>query len=348
MNDIELIKAEQLNANDDEVKLIEYLVNDRGEVRAGDPILIIETSKATQEITASVNGFVHFHRELGATIAIGEPIAIIGKTLMALDSYIRANKEVLVKEIENINATKKAIELAVKKGVDISAIQKDGIIKESDVLDFLIKREVPPNESEKNKKILHLSKIQKGMVKTLEISKSELIPAYLFLRHKIEAPPKDFISSLIYLASTLVSSYPEINGYYEKDHIVLNQFVNFGFTVDIEGNLYLAVIRDTASCDPTQIEQKKTECILNFYRNEISQEMLSEPSLCISYLEGDFLEYQIPVIFPKNSVMIGANFNRINKNLFINIAYDHRVISGQKVSKFAEEFMSLLKDEYAI
>lgn len=348
MNDIELIKAEQLNANDDEVKLIEYLVNDRDVVKAGDPILIIETSKATQEIAASVNGFVHFHMDLGATIAIGKPIAIIGKTLSALDSYIDANKAVIGKENENINATKKAIELAAKKGVDISTIQKDGIIKESDVLDFLIKREAPPSKSEKNKKILQLSKIQKGMVKTLEISKSELIPAYLFLKYKIEAPPKDLISSLIYLASKLVSKYPEINGYYEKDHIVLNEIVNFGFTVDVDGNLYLAVIRDAASFDPTQIEQKKTECILNFYRNEINQEMLGEPSICISYLEGDFLEYQIPVIFPKNSVMIGANLNKVNKKLFINIAYDHRVISGQKVSKFAEEFMCSLRNEYAI
>ncbi|GII33224.1 2-oxo acid dehydrogenase subunit E2 [Planotetraspora mira] len=52
------IRVPKLNNNDSTYVLVEWLVDDGQQVKAGDPIVVLETSKATEELESEQDGFV--------------------------------------------------------------------------------------------------------------------------------------------------------------------------------------------------------------------------------------------------------------------------------------------------
>jgi pyruvate/2-oxoglutarate dehydrogenase complex dihydrolipoamide acyltransferase (E2) component len=58
--------------------LAEWLVADGAQVNEGDPIYVLETGKAAQEITAPVSGRLVQRAEAGVTYDVGTDIGEIG------------------------------------------------------------------------------------------------------------------------------------------------------------------------------------------------------------------------------------------------------------------------------
>jgi pyruvate/2-oxoglutarate dehydrogenase complex dihydrolipoamide acyltransferase (E2) component len=58
--------------------LAEWLVPDGGEVKEGDPIYVLETEKAAQEIEAPASGKLTHKVSAGATYPVGAEIGEIG------------------------------------------------------------------------------------------------------------------------------------------------------------------------------------------------------------------------------------------------------------------------------
>ena len=62
------------------VTLIEWLVEDGGEVVAGDPLFVMESDKVEMEIEAEFSGRVHQEAEPGLEAPIGTRIGVIVET----------------------------------------------------------------------------------------------------------------------------------------------------------------------------------------------------------------------------------------------------------------------------
>ena len=130
------------DANTEYALLAEWLVEDRSEVAAGQPVCVVETTKATVEVEAPGAGTIvqlygeEVEVELGKTIAY---VAESADELASIDADAEA-KPAPKPAAGDRKATRKALELAELHGVDLAEIDKRGFITEKDVEQLLAAR----------------------------------------------------------------------------------------------------------------------------------------------------------------------------------------------------------------
>ncbi len=130
------------DANTEYALLAEWLVPDRSDVEAGQPVCVVETTKATVEVESPGAGTIvqlygeEIEVELGKTIAY---VAESADELAAIDAKAEAKPAPKPAEGER-KATRKAVELAELHGVQLSEIDKRGFITEKDVEQLLASR----------------------------------------------------------------------------------------------------------------------------------------------------------------------------------------------------------------
>jgi acetyltransferase-like isoleucine patch superfamily enzyme/glycine cleavage system H lipoate-binding protein len=130
------------DANTEFALLAEWLVEDRAEVTLGQPVCVVETTKATVEIESPGAGTLvqlfaeDIEVELGKTIAY---VAQTAEELAALDAEEK-EKPAPKPALADRKATRKAIELAELHGVDLGEIDKRGFITEKDVEEVIARR----------------------------------------------------------------------------------------------------------------------------------------------------------------------------------------------------------------
>jgi acetyltransferase-like isoleucine patch superfamily enzyme/glycine cleavage system H lipoate-binding protein len=130
------------DANTEYALLAEWLVEDRSEVSAGQPVCVVETTKATVEVEAPGPGTIvqlygeEVEVELGKTIAY---VAENAEELASIEADAEA-KPTPKPAAGDRKATRKALELAELHGVDLAEIDKRGFITEKDVEELLARQ----------------------------------------------------------------------------------------------------------------------------------------------------------------------------------------------------------------
>ena len=126
------------DANTEFALLAEWLVEDRAEVAEGQPVCVVETTKATVEVESPGAGtLVQLYAE-DVEVELGKTIAYVAETAEELASVDVAEKE--KPALEERQATRKATELADLHGVDLGEIDKRGFITEKDVEELIARR----------------------------------------------------------------------------------------------------------------------------------------------------------------------------------------------------------------
>ena len=130
------------DANTEYALIAEWLVDDRADVSQGQPVAVVETTKATVEIESPGAGTIvqlyadEVEVELGRTIAY---IAESSDELASLETSAEAKPE-RKPEAGDRKATRKARELAELHGVELAEIEKRGVITEKDVEEVIARR----------------------------------------------------------------------------------------------------------------------------------------------------------------------------------------------------------------
>lgn len=140
------------DANSESALLSEWLVDDRAEVRKGQPVCVVETSKASIEIEAAGAGTLV--RLVGADVEVelGSSIGVIAESDGELEAAI-ARAEASAPPPAAVdgprNVTKKAAARAAELGVDIGLIEKTGFVTVEDVEAFAAAQAAPePGEAD--------------------------------------------------------------------------------------------------------------------------------------------------------------------------------------------------------
>jgi acetyltransferase-like isoleucine patch superfamily enzyme len=123
------------DANTEYALLAEWLVEDRVEVTVGQPVCVVETTKATVEVESPGAGTIVQLYDEDVEVELGKTIAYVAESadeLAAIDA--KAEEKPAPKPAAgDRNATRKAVELAELHGIDLSAVEKRGFITEKDV-----------------------------------------------------------------------------------------------------------------------------------------------------------------------------------------------------------------------
>ena len=113
------IKAPHLNANEEEMRIVELNFIDFEFVKKNQTICSIESSKVTQEIISDHEGYIKFYSSKDNYVKVDETIAIISKDLEYLKSLENSKKS-----INDIQITKKAQKLIEKHSIDLKVFKK--------------------------------------------------------------------------------------------------------------------------------------------------------------------------------------------------------------------------------
>jgi acetyltransferase-like isoleucine patch superfamily enzyme len=133
------------DANTELAVLVEWLVADGAEVRRGEPVCVVETSKASIEVEAPAAGIlVHLYGQ-GAEVEPGGRVAVVAESEEELArARQRGGAEPAAASARGAapgRATAKAVELARAHGVDLAEIDKPGFVTADDVRDWLRRRD---------------------------------------------------------------------------------------------------------------------------------------------------------------------------------------------------------------
>ena len=123
------------DANTEYALVAEWLVEDRSEVSAGQPVCVVETTKATVEVEAPGAGTIVQLYSEDVEVELGKTIAYVAETadeLASIDARAEA-KPAPKPAAGDRKATRKAVELAELHGIDLASIDKRGFITEKDV-----------------------------------------------------------------------------------------------------------------------------------------------------------------------------------------------------------------------
>jgi sugar O-acyltransferase (sialic acid O-acetyltransferase NeuD family) len=136
-----------LNANEPEARLAGIHVKDRQAVEKGALLFTIETTKAASDIEAPQAGFVRILAAQGATLAVGDRIAVIterAEEALELQAHDRASPA-----STELRITRPARLLAESLGVDLASLPADRLVTEEVVRQLAgatDKIELPPAE----------------------------------------------------------------------------------------------------------------------------------------------------------------------------------------------------------
>ena len=127
-----LLRVPLLNANEEEVVIVDVVVGEGDHVKRGDLICVLESTKATSDVEAPIDGYV---RNLGIAatqrVRVGDMIcAVTDSSDAPLDLGSTEARPATQLEVE---ATQKARELAAKHHIDLNSLAHGGIITAQDV-----------------------------------------------------------------------------------------------------------------------------------------------------------------------------------------------------------------------
>lgn len=126
MSEIVKIVAPTNNVNDTSVVVYEFLVDDGAEVKTGQQVIAVETSKATTNIESPANGFIRFMVQIGDEIPNGDLLAVVSEDKEQLASFQSETKG----EIE-VNATEAAPPIAALNPPVLASIIPFGIFNKT-------------------------------------------------------------------------------------------------------------------------------------------------------------------------------------------------------------------------
>ena len=174
------------DANTEFALLSEWLVEDRAEVALGQPVCVVETTKATVEVEAPGAGTIVQLFEEGVEVELGKTVAYVAESadeLASLEQDAKREKPAPKPAATDRKATRKAAELAERHGVDLAAIEKRGFITEKDV-EELIARQKAVAAPERGSPLAGVS------------TENVTLPASFELDEKTGALDPDFLESL--------------------------------------------------------------------------------------------------------------------------------------------------------
>ncbi|MGI9658624.1 MAG: biotin/lipoyl-containing protein [Gaiellaceae bacterium] len=121
------------DANTEFALLAEWLVADGASVASGEPVCVIETTKATVEVEAPGHGaLVHLYA-VGAEVELGSAVGLIAESDAELSEARERATPATPVSTDGPRATRKARELASRHEIDLAAIEKRGFITTEDV-----------------------------------------------------------------------------------------------------------------------------------------------------------------------------------------------------------------------
>ena len=348
-------RVPKLNNNDTEYLLTEWLVADGAPVRAGDPLLVVETSKAAEELEAETSGVLRQLVKAGDRCLPGEVVAQVldgSEPARPLAPPVTAVAEAAAtaSAAGASLVTRAAQELADSYGITAEQIAALGLaVVRSRDIEALHGREVAGSAPEQAAEPpgVPLGRVQRGVARAVELSHRTIPAAYTVVRMDL-GPAAAHARALtrtvrrpVGLAELFVQQVAALHGRFplffaaiEGDRALLAEAPHIGVTVDLGEGLFVPCVRDAASRTIGEIATTLMRFRLAATDGGFRESDLGGANFVVTLHTDADVVLAVPLVFPGTVCALAVTSPTDGSPANIGLAYDHRLINGREAVLF--------------
>jgi pyruvate/2-oxoglutarate dehydrogenase complex dihydrolipoamide acyltransferase (E2) component len=351
------VTVPQINPNDEHAVVVRWHVAKGARVRAGQPLVTLETTKTTFDVDAPSDGYAFFEHEPNAELAVGAPVAWIADD----DRPIKA-ATVPARPLRGLNDaagrfTRKALKLMKERGlteadfagndkVDADAVERvaaaPGAAESARAPRGAVPLALSPS---KITEIQTLKRVHEQAVPSTV--STELDAERLDARLRREAATHGPVSALelaLYETSRLLLEWPELNGFYSDGRAWAHENVAIGFAVNLGRSLRVPVVRGASSGSLRDVARAVRELTLRYMREELAIEDVTGGTFTITDLSGEGAVHFVPVLNERQSAILGLCAPRNDGSRELVLTFDHRLSDGMRAARFLSALRARLED----
>ncbi len=352
------IYVPRINNNDDEVKLVEYMVQAGAAVKRGQLIAAVETDKAVVDVESPDDGFfIKGPAECGTMVTVGKALGWVGTTADETPPADLARVDGAGETSAASQPTAKARALLGRHGLSASdvPISPGGTrLTADDVEQHLAQRGVrhsatvpaaaAPAPTEPGA-LKPLRSDQRGMLATVTWHRDHAVAGYLEIgfdgsawdahaaafqrQHGLLLNP--LLPMLAWRLVELARSRPALNATIVGDQRFEYSEVNLGFTVQAGEVLYLAVARNAHALGELGFVRELIELQRRAAAHKLNAEETQGSTIGFSSMARWKVARHVPVLAPMTALMV-AHTQDHNGQSVLGATYDHRVLHGADVA----------------
>ncbi len=348
-----------INSNDTDALLLAWSKLDGDEVRRGETIAVLETTKASFDLAAETDGLLHTAAQPGQRCEFGTSLGWLFIDAAEREQFFLAPVPKSATAISGgMVITKAAQELIEQHGIDIEKVRGLGkkTIKSQDLASLLS----PVPERIGGDPVLLPSAQQQTIARVVSRA-HESIPASFILKKVAVDSALDALAQfsreekllaglpdlLVWIAARLPEEFPFFFGALgEGLHFVPSKSGSIGVTFDVGHGLFIPVVKNAGAMPLADIAKTMMGFRMRAARNSFRAEDFSGGDLSISLNMDAGVVFVQPIIQPPQTCMIsvGAVSSELaldadgkpiaRRFIHLGAAFDHRVINGFHANAF--------------
>jgi 2-oxoglutarate dehydrogenase E2 component (dihydrolipoamide succinyltransferase) len=363
------LKVPNVGESITEVEIGQWLKNNGDVVRENDPVVVIETEKATLEIPAPISGKIsEVLKKTGEKAAVGEVIAYM-ESASAAPAEASPAATTPPKQQPPVQEPPKQ-EPPKQEPPKQEPPRQDPPAEEPP------KQEPPTPQSspsvERGERTVPMSPIRRRIAERLveaqrnaallttfnEIDMSAIME--LRAKHKDAFQQKHgaklgIVSFFVRAVIVALKEIPQLNGEIRGDNIVYKDFYDIGIAIGGGKGLVVPVLRNAEALNFGEMEKAIADFAKRAADNQLKVEELQGGTFTISNggIYGSLMS--TPIVNPPQSGVLGlhAITDRpvarngqvvIRPMMYVALTYDHRIVDGREAVTFLKRVKDLIED----
>jgi len=337
------MKMPDLATTESEITITQWLVEPGQQVRRGEPLLEVETDKASVEVESYVTGVLKEVRaEPGDEVSAGDVIAII--------------------EAEGAQAPPPPPQEKQTDAAAAPAAQPSAAPKKAGGM-FARNRQAAQQAAEEAEHI-DLSVAERMVAKRMQRSKQTIPHFYLqtsanaepmIARRKDAAPGKIVWDAFFtYAAARALKRFDRMCYSFENERLVSRGTDAVGVAIDLDNELFVVPIADPASKTPQQISDEIVAAAERLRSGDTEVREIRPANITVTNLGVSNIESFVAIVNPPESCVLAigktapaavVNDGRIEaqNRVSLTLSVDHRVVSGRYAADFLDAIVKELE-----
>jgi pyruvate/2-oxoglutarate dehydrogenase complex dihydrolipoamide acyltransferase (E2) component len=334
-----------------EGEVARWLVAEGGEVREDDPLVEIQTDKATVEIPSPYGGTVlrilvaeGEVAPVGAVlVVIGPPGEVMPEAPLKPPESPRAEGTLAGNEVVQVQATPLVRRIAKELGVDLATVTgsgRAGRILEEDV------RTAADTAPAQDGRRVPLRGVRRLIAEHMTRAHRE-VPAVTWVEECDfgEVDLERLVATVVKACATALPDFPELNARLDGDAIVYLDRYDIGVAVQTEQGLVVPVVRACDTKSTEQIDAEVRRLAAGAREGSLTPEEIRGSTFTVTSAGKLAGLFQTPIVnHPEVAILsVGRLAERpvvrdgevVVRNVgYVSVTFDHRVVDGARAAGF--------------
>lgn len=370
-----------LGMSQDTGRLVAWLHEEGDAVARGEPLMEIETDKATVEIEAPASGVLAaVTAQPGDDVPVGQTIAVI---LAPGEAPARPPRAASAERAERVAASPKARRQAAERGLDLAAVAGSGpggAVKGVDLPPPAAPvapaaAPVAPAAAPVAPAPAPAAPAVSGIWATMARRTADSWSAvpHFYLEREVDAgrlqswrasaartdASVTVTDLLVRLAAACLARHPRVNGRWDGERVVDNPEVDVGVAVAVEQGLVVPVIRGADRLTLAQITERRRDLVDRARAGSLRPEDMKGGTFTISNLGMYAVDaFSAIVNQPQAAILaVGRIADRVvpvggapqvRPTLRLTLSGDHRAVDGARAAAFLTDLGDLIEEPAAL